>query len=68
MGNLKLPTKPTNSAKPECLAKISNIPTIEQASETSFEALPGDKMQCNPYKMPPWSSTPSKDCKAILKY
>ncbi|KAI9584318.1 hypothetical protein GQX74_006213 [Glossina fuscipes] len=54
---------PTNSAKPESLSKITNISTIEQSSETTFDELPGDKVQCNPYKVPPWSSTPSKDCK-----
>uniref|UniRef100_A0A905AVW7 FHA domain-containing protein n=1 Tax=Glossina morsitans morsitans TaxID=37546 RepID=A0A905AVW7_GLOMM len=63
MENFKVPTKPTNSAKPESLSKISNIPTIEQTSEVTFEELPGDKAQCNPYKIPPWSSTPSKDRK-----
>uniref|UniRef100_A0A1A9Z8I4 FHA domain-containing protein n=1 Tax=Glossina pallidipes TaxID=7398 RepID=A0A1A9Z8I4_GLOPL len=44
------------------MEKRHNIPTIEQTNETTFEELPGDKIQCNPYKMPPWSSTPPKDC------
>uniref|UniRef100_A0A1A9W5U4 FHA domain-containing protein n=1 Tax=Glossina brevipalpis TaxID=37001 RepID=A0A1A9W5U4_9MUSC len=69
MEKFKVPIAPTSCGKSESLLKVvdndDTKATLEANSKTTFEECPADKkVQCNPYKIPPWSTKcASKNCK-----